>query len=335
MRRNLLLLCALAAALSLAALLSFMIGRYPISPGQVLGIMFSKILSLTPWWESRMETIFFQVRLPRVLLCVLVGGALSASGAAYQAVFANPMASPDVLGASSGAAFGAALCILLGMSSRVVALFAFAFGLAAVLLAVPIASRSRGNRVTMLVLTGIMISSLFSSGTSYIKLVADPTDQLPAITYWLMGSLAGARMDEVGLAAVPVILGIAALCALGWRLNILTLGDEEAATLGVNVRATRLAIVLCATLITAASVAVSGVIGWIGLVVPHLARKLTGNDNRMVVSVSALTGALFLLAVDNLSRTLWTSEVPLGILTAFVGAPFFVYLLSKKGAPGI
>ena len=176
-----------------------------------------------------------------------------------------------------------------------------------------------------------MVSSLFQSGTSFIKLVADPNNQLPQITFWLMGSLSGTRLKDVGFALIPMVIGSAPLLLLRWRINILTLGDEEAATLGVNTGALRLVVILCATFLTAASVAVSGMIGWVGLVIPHLSRKLVGNDCRYLLPASMLMGASFLLLVDDISRNLLTTEIPIGILTAFIGAPFFIYLMTRRG----
>lgn len=324
-------LLALAAALLAAVVVSFALGRYPISPAELGGILLSKLFPIEPYWTPTMEKVFFNVRAPRIALACLVGGSLSAAGCAFQGVFQNPMASPDVLGASKGAGFGAAAAILLGAGSRLTMAAAFLLGLASMALVWLVSSRARGKRVLNLILAGIVVSSLFEAGTSYVKLVADPGDQLPSITYWLMGSLAGAKGRDVWFALVPMALGLLALLALRWRLGILTLGDEEARSMGVNVRAVRLAVLGAATLLTASSVAVSGVISWVGLVVPHLARKIVGDDFRTLLPASALLGALFLLVVDDLSRNLLTVEIPLGILTAVVGAPFFLYLMTRGG----
>lgn len=193
-----------------------------------------------------------------------------------------------------------------------------------------IARRAKGNPVTMLLLAGVMIGSLFSACTSYVKLVADPTNQLPAITYWLMGSLSGTRMNAVGFAAVPMLIGLMPLLALRWRINLLTLDEEEARSMGVNTGRLRLVVILCATVLTAACVAVSGMIGWVGLVIPHLSRKLVGSNCRYLLPASTIFGAIFLLLVDNISRNLLATEIPIGILTAFVGAPFFLYLMTRK-----
>jgi len=312
-------------------LVSFALGRYPIPPGELLSMLASRFLPIRPTWPAQMEAVLFHVRLPRVVLACMVGCCLSGAGAAFQGVFQNPMASPDILGASSGAGFGAALAILLGMSSRMIPVSAFLFSLLSVALVWLVSARVRGKRILGLILTGMMVSSLFSAGTSFLKLVADPADQLPAITYWLMGSLSGAKGEDIRFALLPMALGMLPLLALRWQINLLTLGEDEARTMGVHVGRVRTAVLLGATLLTAASVAVSGVIGWVGLVVPHLARRVVGNNFRYLMPASMLLGAIFLLLVDNLSRNLLATEIPLGILTAFVGAPFFLYLITRGG----
>jgi iron complex transport system permease protein len=263
-------------------------------------------------------------------MACLVGCCLSAAGASYQGVFQNPMASPDILGASSGAAFGAALAILLGGSTRMIMLAAFASSMITVCAVYLIAQRAPGLRVVNLILSGIMIGSLLTAGTSYIKLVADPTNQLPQITYWLMGSLSGAKLRDVAVVFVPMALGLIPLFLMRWQINLLTLGDEEARALGVNTNLLRFLVIVCSTLGTAASVSVSGMIGWVGLVIPHLCRKLVGSNYRYLMPASFLAGAAFLLVVDNVSRNLLAVEIPIGILTAFVGAPFFIYLIVKR-----
>jgi iron complex transport system permease protein len=309
-----------------------MLGRYPISPGQVLLALRERLFHTekSALLTEQMRALLFNVRLPRVLLACLVGCCLSAAGASYQGVFQNPMASPDILGASSGAAAGAALAILLELSARMVMLFAFCASLATIALVMLVSRTARGNRLLRIILSGIMISSLCNAGTSFIKLVADPNNVLPEITYWLMGSLAKTRPENLAFAAVPMAIGVTPLILLRWRINVLTLPDDEARTLGVNASLARVTVILCATLITAASVSVSGLIGWVGLVVPHLARKLVGNNYRHLMPASMLAGALFLLIVDNISRNLMPTEIPIGILTAVVGAPFFIWLITRK-----
>jgi iron complex transport system permease protein len=241
------------------------------------------------------------------------------------------MVSPDILGASSGAGFGAALMLLLGMNYAVVSFAAFTFSIIAVGAAYIISMRARRNPTLGMVLAGIMISSLFTAATSYVRLVADPNNTLPAITFWLMGSVANVRQSSLIWAAIPILCGMLALFICRWKLNLLTTGEDEARSMGVNTKVMRIIIVSSATLITAASVAISGLIGWVGLVIPHFARLLVGYDYRVVMPVSMLMGATFLMLVDNLSRTIAVAEVPLGVLTAFVGAPFFLYLILNRG----
>ena len=319
----------MAAVLLALFLLSFIWGRYDVPLSEVVRILLSRLLPVTQTWTDNMAIAVCNVRLPRILLACLVGCALSAAGASYQTVFQNPMAAPDILGASSGACFGAALAILTGQSSVTVTVYAFCASLLSVALVYLIGSRTRGSRVVNLLLAGIMVGSLFTAGTSYIKLVADPTNQLPQITYWLMGSLSGTRMKTVGFAAVCMAVGLLPLLLLRWRMNLLTLSADEARSMGINTARLRLMVILSATVLTAASVSVSGMIGWVGLVIPHLSRRLVGNDCRYLLPMSMVFGAAVLLLVDNLARCLTAVEIPIGILTAFVGAPFFVYLMIR------
>jgi iron complex transport system permease protein len=278
-----------------------------------------------------METVVFNIRMPRILMACLVGCSLSTAGAAYQGVFQNPMAAPDILGASSGAAFGAALAILMNASKSMITASAFLFSLLTVLLVYFISLHAEGKKVVGLILSGIMIGSLFSAGTSFIKLVADPNSQLPSITYWLMGSLSGTTRKDLTFVIFPMALGLIPLFLLRWRINILTLGDDEAHTIGINTNLVRLIVIICSTLITAASVSVSGMIGWVGLVIPHLSRKFVGNNYKHLMPATMIFGAIFMLIVDDVSRNLLATEIPLGILTAFIGAPFFLYLITRKG----
>ncbi len=321
----------MAAALVLLFLLSFIWGRYDVPLAEVMRILLSRLVPLEQTWTDNMAIAVWNIRLPRILLACLVGCALSAAGASYQTVFQNPMAAPDILGASSGACFGAALAILSGRGSVMTTVYAFSASLLSVALVYLIGSRTRGSRIVNLLLAGIMIGSLFSAGTSYIKLVADPTNQLPQITYWLMGSLSGTRMQTVAFAAVCMAVGLLPLLLLRWRMNLLTLSADEARAMGVHTDRLRLAVILSATVLTAAAVSVSGMIGWVGLVIPHLSRRLVGNDCRRLLPMSMLFGAAFLLLVDNMARCLTPVEIPIGILTAFVGAPFFIYLMLRGG----
>lgn len=309
---------------------SFQLGRYPISTKDLLAILASKFYPINHFWTDQTEAILLNVRLPRIILACLVGCCLSAAGASYQGIFQNPMAAPDVLGASAGAAFGAALAILCYGNSQMITISAFCFGLLSVALVYSIGKRAKGKNILGLILSGIMVGSLFSAGTSYIKLVADINDQLPLITYWLIGSLAGAKMSQVKFVIIPMAVGLIVLFLLKWQLNVLTMGDDEARTMGVNARRIRLIVIVFATMITAASVSVSGIIGWVGLVIPHLARKVVGNNYKHLMPATMLLGAIFLLLVDDVSRNLLAVEIPLGILTAFIGAPFFIYLITRK-----
>lgn len=330
-RESSLIFWVLGLSLGGMVILSVCLGRYPIGLRELFGILWSKIGNIKTFWSPVQEALLLQHRLPRILLAVMVGCSLSGAGAGYQAVFQNPMAAPDLLGASGGAAFGAALGILMGLGSFMVMVLAFVCSLLTVGIVILVGSRTRGKRVVGLILAGIMVSSLVSSGTSFIKLVADPTDQLPAITYWLLGSLNGSTMGDLLFALIPMALGMIPLLLLRWRIHVLTMGDDEAQTLGVHSGRIRFVVILCSTLLTAAAVAVSGVIGWVGLVVPHLCRKIVGDKYSRLLPASILLGGIFLLLVDNISRNLLATEIPIGILTGFLGAPFFLYLITKDG----
>lgn len=309
---------------------SLVLGRFPIEPVQAFQIIVNQIIPLDQTWTEQQSILFFNVRFPRILLALLVGCCLAAAGAAYQGTFQNPLVSPDILGASQGAAFGAAVAILAGFSTWGVSVSAFCFALFTVFLVLLISTRARGNHMMVVVLAGVMVSSLFQAGVSYAKLVADPTDELAEITYWLMGSVTGATLEKIANVFPIMLIGCAILFAMRWKINILTMGDDEAATMGVNARRIRIVIIIAATLITAASVCVTGMIGWVGLVIPHLCRMLVGADYRKLIPASMLMGASFLLIVDDIARLATTAEIPIGILTAFVGAPFFLFLITRK-----
>ena len=324
----------LAFAMIIAIIGSFAFGRYPVALRDLCGIFLSRLpfIHIDQFWSDVQAIAIWNIRLPRVLLAVLVGSCLSAAGAAYQGVFQNPIAAPDILGASAGAGFGAALAIFLGMSKAGITAFAFAASLLTVLLVFTIGNRVKAEKTLGLVLAGIMISSLFQAGTSFIKLVADPNNKLPAITYWLMGSLTGADKYELSFIIWPMLLGMIPLWLLRWRLNVITMGDGEARAMGVDAVKVRLAIVFSATLLTAAAVSVSGMIGWVGLVIPHMTRRLVGSDYRFLLPASVLAGGTFMLLVDDISRNLASMEIPIGILTAVIGAPFFLLLIMRRDA---
>lgn len=328
--RGSLAILLLAIFLIFLIIVSCMLGRFSIDPINVIKITFSGVFPMEQTWTSQMETLLMNVRLPRILMAAAVGCCLACAGAAYQGTFQNPLVSPDILGVSQGAAFGAAVGILLHFSSAGVSVMAFVFALVAVFLVVIISAKARGNQLLVIVLSGVMVSSLFSACVSYAKLVADPSNELADITYWLMGSVTSATFEKL-LSVLPImVLGLAILVLARWKINLLTMGDDEAFTMGVNPRRLRMLIIFASTIITAASVSVTGMIGWVGLVIPHFSRMIVGSDYKVMLPTSMLLGASFLLVVDDISRLLTATEIPIGILTAFVGAPFFLYLITTR-----
>jgi iron complex transport system permease protein len=330
-----LILGALLLALLMAVPISLSIGRYPIPLARVVAILAGAEESGTIGPGALERTALVNVRLPRVLAAMMVGAALAVSGAAYQGIFKNPMVSPDLLGASAGAGFGVALGVLLGLSVMAVQLLAFSMGLLAVFITVTISLRvGRGqDMVLIMVLAGILVGSVFMAFIATIKYMADPYEKLPVITFWLMGGLSAVNAKDVAMVAMPVAVGLVPLVLLRWKLNVLSLGDEEARALGVDSTRIRLAAIVCATMMTAVAVSISGMIGWVGLVVPHLARLAIGPNYKSLLPASALLGALYLLLIDDFVRCIASVELPLGVLTALVGAPFFILLLMrlKKG----
>ena len=321
---------ALAALALLVAgvLLAFAQGRYSVSLVDLARLAWARVTAQPSGLPPDVETVVWQIRGPRVLAALAVGTALSAAGTAFQGLFRNPLVSPDILGASAGAALGAVLGIYFSLGLVGIQAAAFVGGLAAVVLVYALGATLRaGDPVLMLLLTGIVVGSLLGAGIGLVKYLADPYNQLPAMTFWLLGSLAGVSSRDLWPLAAPVIAGTALLLALRWKLNVMSLPDEEARSLGASTRALRIAIVAAATLVTAASVAVAGVVGWVGLVVPHLARLLVGPSFPRLLPTAALLGGGFLLVIDTLARTLAVVEIPLGILTAVVGTPFFIVLL--------
>ena len=311
---------------------SFMIGQYSINPAGVINIIGSKLLGLQSSESDMAQTIVWKVRLPRICAALLVGAVLSVAGAVYQGLFKNPMVSPDILGASSGAGFGAALAILISLPYAFIQINAFIFSIVAVGLACFVCQKvSRGkDSLLMLVLGGMIVSTLFSSFITLTKYVADPDSKLPEITYWLMGSLATISLRDLLFLIPPVLIGLAPLVCLRWQLNAMSFGDEEARAMGLDVKRLRSIFIISATLLTASSVAVAGMIGWIGLIIPHMARFLVGSNHKVLLPMSFLIGGSFMLIVDNVARNLFTVEIPLGILTSIIGAPFFFYLLLKR-----
>lgn len=313
--------------LILIFIVSFTIGRYPLSISLLVKVIASKFLPIVKTWPDTIETVIFKIRLPRIIAAILVGGSLSVSGAVYQGMFKNPLVSPDILGVSAGAAFGAASAIFLSFTSVGIQITSFVFGLTAVILVYIISKRIREDAIISLVITGVLVSSIFTSLTSSIKYIADTNDKLPTITFWLMGSLSNVSLRDIKSVIIPIALGIIPLYILRWRLNVLSLNEDEAKTLGLNTGKIRFIVVICSTLITAASVSISGMIGWIGLVIPHLSRMIVGPDFRILLPTTILLGSSYLLIIDNIARSVATVEIPIGILTSLVGAPFFIFLL--------
>lgn len=318
----------LAGALVVLMFAASLVGAYPVSLSEMLAAA-GRWLTGAPA-QGQIDTVLFEVRLPRVFAAVLVGAAIAAAGAAYQALFRNPLVSPDILGVSAGAGLGAVFGIFLSLPVAGIQLAAFVVGLATVGLVYAIASLVHGREpLLVLVLAGVVVGSLAGAAISLLKILADPYDQLPAIVFWLLGSLSAIRKGEVWAAAPLVLLGLVPLVLLRWRINVLSLGDEEAKALGVEAGRMRLLVVTAATLMTASVVAISGVIGWVGLVIPHIARMLVGPSFDRLLPTAMLMGASYLLLVDTLARTMARIEVPIGILTAVIGAPFFLWLLAR------
>jgi iron complex transport system permease protein len=321
--RRLSVVAVLALVLAAGALVALMIGPYRLTLAEVLA-------ALTGRAEGTADVVVWNIRLPRVLAAMLVGAALAAAGASYQVLFRNPLVSPDILGVSSGAALGAVCGIFLSLPVIAIQGFAFAGGLGAVALVIFVSQAVRGvDQTLVLVLTGVVMGALAGAATSLLKVMADPYDQLPAITFWLLGSLASTTPADLGPVLPAVAIGLVPLILLRWRINLLSLGDDEARALGVDAPRLRLLVIAAATLITASVVAIAGVVGWVGLVIPHIARMLVGPSFATLLPVAAILGAGYLLLVDTLCRTLATIEIPLGILTAVLGAPFFLYLLAR------
>jgi iron complex transport system permease protein len=324
---GLLIACAILIA---GLLLAFTVGRYPIGLVDLWSVVAAKFTGHAAGVPAAVENVIWQVRGPRILAAVLVGAALAVAGTAFQGLFRNPLVSPDILGASSGAALGAVIGIFFSLGMFAIQALAFVGGLIAVaaVYAIGSAVRSR-DPILVLVLTGVVIGSLLGAGVGLVKYLADPYNQLPAMTFWLLGSLAATGVPDLIPLFGPVAIGTLVLVALRWRMNVMSLPEEEARALGVPTGPLRVAIVAAATLVTSASVATAGIIGWVGLVVPHLARSLVGPDFARLIPTAALLGGGFLLVIDTLARTMAPIEIPLGILTAVIGTPFFIWLLAS------
>ena len=312
-RRYVLLLAVMLVLLFIIIVLSFWVGYYPLTPVQVLNAFLSKF-GFKGDILPQAVTIFWNIRLPRILSALFIGASLSVAGATYQGMFRNPLVSPDILGVSSGASLGAA----------------FAGGVAAVAASYLISRKSAHSQTLSLVLTGTMIMSLCNAGVTMIKYVADPNDVLQQITFWLMGSLTKTTTKSFCWSVLPMIIGLSLIFIFRWQINLLTLDEEEAKSLGINVRKYRLIFIVASTLLSAAAVCLGGLIGWVGLMIPHLARALVGVDYRRLIPASAILGGGYLILVDDISRSLLSMELPLGVVTSIMGAPFFIYLIIKR-----
>lgn len=308
---------------------SLSIGAYQVSLGDVWSIVLGAMAGTSGDMGDLTTSVVMQTRLPRVVAASLVGAGLAVAGAVFQGIFKNPLASPYTLGVSNGAGFGAGLAIIMSLGAASIQLFAVCFGLLAVGLTFLIAARGRKDTVT-LVLAGMLIGSLFASLISLLKFVADPTEKLPQIVYWIMGTLSGFGIDEIVRILPLYIVCMVLIILFRWRINVLSMGDQEARSFGVNVRADRTVVIGASSMLTALVVSISGIIGWVGIVIPHLSRMLVGPDFRRLVPASASLGICYLLVIDDICRTLTATEIPIGVITGIIGVPMFLYFIYKK-----
>jgi len=320
---------ALGGTLLIAMLIAISIGRYAVPFDRVVGILLANLIPFDGAWTTLEATVVENIRAPRVLMAVLVGAGLAVAGAALQGTFRNPLVGPQIIGVSSGASFGGALAIVFTDSNLALVALAFLFGLGAMVIVYAMSRVAGRSPVMMLVLAGVITSAFFTALVSLLKYVADPEDKLPAIVFWLMGSFAAASYEKLAWLAVPLVGSILILYLMRWHINVLSLGDEEARALGVRVQLLKTLIIICCTLVTATAVSICGIIGWVGLVIPHVGRMIVGPNHRWLLPASLALGAAYLTLIDDLSRTLTAAEVPLGILTALIGAPFFALMLRK------
>ena len=321
----------LVVLILVCAALAILAGRYGVSPRQMVGAISARIGGgIYP--DRKADSVVFNLRLPRITVAVLIGSGMAVSGAAFQSLFSNPLATPDTLGVASGTCVGAVVALLLGWGMSGVQLTALVAGLVTVAITTAVARRRDGGTdVVTLVLAGVIVSAMADAVLSMLKLTADPTSKLPEITYWLMGSLMGASWSQIALAAPFIVIGSGGIVVLRWRLNVLALSEDEARAAGVDVRSLRITLIVCATVVTASVISLCGQVGWIGLIVPHAARMLTGSDNRYLIPVCLLLGASIMIFIDTVARTITASEVPVSVVTAIVGAPFFITLLRRTG----
>lgn len=308
------------------ALIALCLGQYTIALQDVI-----KVLTLQEVDLVNAETVIFNIRIPRILVSLIVGSGLAAAGASFQALFSNPLATPDTLGCANGASFGAALGILLGLNALGIQISALIFGILAVVLVFVFTRYRHANQIMTIILGGMVVSSLFSALVSLVKYVADPNDVLPVITFWLMGSFSNSTVRSLYTGVPMIILGMMILYLMRYRMNALSLKEEEAASLGINVRKNRMIVIIASSLITASVVSMCGVVGWVGLLIPHISRMLFGNNHTKVIPGCIVFGALFMLIIDTIARCMYQAEIPVSILTAIIGAPVFLLLLRKTG----
>ncbi len=316
----------LVAGLFAVFLLSFSVGRYPIALPDFLNAIWLALTGNADQLAGPMKTALFNIRLPRVLAVMLAGAALAVSGASYQGMFKNPLVSPDLLGASAGASLGACVGLLFGLDMFVIQVMAFFGGILAVSFSLWFSKLVKYDPILSLVLAGMLVSTLFQSGMSIVKFSADANDKLPAITFWLMGSFNRIDQADLAMIAAPMLVGFAVLLSQSWKLNVLSFGEEEARSMGINTRRVRLVVIAASTMIVSCTVAVAGIVGWVGLVIPHLARAIVGPNYKKLLPASIVIGAAYLLLVDDLARNLMAIEIPIGILTAVLGVPFFIFI---------
>lgn len=307
------------------------LGRYTVSVEEVVRIIGNGVfgIPMEKTWTASAETVILKVRLPRAIMATLIGGGLSMSGASFQAMFQNPLVSPFILGVSAGASFGAAIGLVLELPTIGIQATSFLFGIVAVGITYFLAHLYKTTPVLMLVLSGTVVSAFFQSLLSLIKYVADDEEKLPAITFWLMGSLGNITLEDIAIASIPIIVCSAALYVVRWKLNVMSMGESESRALGVNNEQMKMIIIVATTVITSTAVAFCGIVGWVGQVIPHFCRMIVGPDHKVLIPATMLVGAGYLILIDNLCRLFTATEIPLGILTAVVGAPVFAYLLRK------
>lgn len=327
-RKNLTILVFLAIAI-IFGIYALGLGRYNLNFIDVINNLVAKARNTV--LDPNFDNVVYNIRLPRVILALIAGAGLAVAGASYQALFSNPLATPDTLGVASGASFGAVLGLVMEFNLVGVQLVAMVFGLLAIILVLTIAKSNKGTSLIMIVLAGMVVGSLFQAFISLIKLTADTQDQLPAITFWLMGGLSGINWENLALTIPFILVGVGTIFLLRWRLNGISLSEDEAKSLGINVRNIRIMVIFASTAITASIVSICGQIGWVGLLIPHICRMIFGDDNRFVIPASVSLGALFFLVIDTIARAATSIEIPVSILTAIIGAPFFIILLKRTG----